>query len=196
MTKTLIGLGLILLIWLINGIYIIQGIKNKVRSEVYMHCGLGLFFSLAVILSVWGKLKFLWSAHYDWLATIGLILYLPAFILVMASLVSLKHQGKSRGTDMTATTVMIRSGIYRLIRQPMTLGLAIWSIGLILILQSLAALTIGLLAIFCFFQSARLESKFNQEKFGAAYIEYMETVPRWNLFRGLRSIKEKKMDRR
>ncbi|MBN2244615.1 MAG: hypothetical protein JW755_02100 [Candidatus Aminicenantes bacterium] len=192
MIKTLIGLSLILLIWLVNGICIIQGIKNRVRCEVYMHSGLGLFFSLVVIASVWGKLKFLWQGHLGWLATIGLILYLPAFVLVLASLVSLKHQGKSRGPDMTATTVLIQSGIYRFIRQPMTLGLAIWSIALIFILQSLLALIIGLLAFLCFYQSARLESKFNLEKFGVPYLKYMESVPMWNFFRGIINIKEKK----
>lgn len=151
MTKYLIGLGLIIIIWIVNGICIIQGIKNRVRCEVYMHIGLGLFLSLVVLASLWGKLKLLWQGHFGWLATIGLILYIPSFFLVLASLISLKHRGKSRGADMTATTVLIQKGIYRIIRQPMTLGMAIWSIALILMLQSLGALIIGSLAFFASF---------------------------------------------
>jgi protein-S-isoprenylcysteine O-methyltransferase Ste14 len=157
-----------------------------------MHIGLGLFLSLVVLASVWGKLKLLWQGHFEWLATIGLILYIPAFFLVLASLISLKHQGKSRGADMTATTIHIQSGIYRLIRQPMTLGMAIWSFALILMLQSLASLIIGSLAFFCFLQAARLEKELNLKKFGAAYQDYMEKVPMWNLIQGIKNIKEKK----
>ena len=192
MTKTLIGAGLILLIWFVNGYCIIHGIKNRIRSEVFMHIGLGLFFSLVVIASVWGKLKLLWQFHFGWLAIIGLILYIPAFILVFSSLFTLKHQGKPEGHDMTATTTFIQGGVYRLVRQPMTLGMAIWSLALILMLQSLIALMIGLLAFFCFYQSARMESDLNREKFGASYLKYMETVPMWNLFKGIKNIEEKK----
>jgi len=191
MTNYLIGVALIILIWLVNGICIIQGIKSRLQSEVYMHLGLSLFFSLVVLASVWGKLKLLWQGHFGWLATIGLILYIPAFFLVLASLVSLKHQGKARGADITATTVLIRSGIYRLIRQPMTLGMAIWSIALILMLQSLVTLIIGSLAFFCFLQAARLEKELNLKKFGAAYQDYMNKVSMWNLFKGLKNIKGK-----
>lgn len=191
MTNYLIGVALIILIWLVNGICIIQGIKSRVRSEVYMHIGLGLFFSLVVLASIWGKLKLLWQGHFGWLATIGLILYIPSFILVLASLISLKHQGKSRGPDITATTTHIQSGIYRLIRQPMTLGMAIWSIALILMLQSLVTLIIGSLAFFCFLQAARLEKELNLKKFGAAYQDYMNKVPMWNLFEGLKTLSKK-----
>ena len=191
MTNYLIGVALIILIWLVNGICIIQGIKSRVRSEVYMHIGLGLFFSLVVLASVWGKLKLLWQGHFGWLATIGLILYIPAFFLVLSSLVSLKHKGKARGADMTATTVLIRSGIYRLIRQPMTLGMAIWSIALILMLQSLVTLIIGTLAFLSFLQSARREGEMNKEKFGTAYQDYIKKVPMWNFFKGLKNIKGK-----
>lgn len=192
MIKTLIGLGLILIIWIVNGYCIIHGIRNRVRCEVYMHIGLALFFTLVVLASIWGKLKLLWQGHFEWLATIGLILYIPSFILISASLIALKHQGKPKGPDMTDTTTLIQGGVYRLVRQPMTLGLAIWSIALILMLQSLVALIISLLAFLCFFQSARLESELNREKFGASYLKYMETVPMWNLFKGIKNIKGKK----
>ncbi|MBN1273058.1 MAG: isoprenylcysteine carboxylmethyltransferase family protein [Candidatus Aminicenantes bacterium] len=192
MTKSVIGAGLVLLIWLVNGYYIIQGIRNRVRCEVYMHIGLGLFFSQVVTASVWGNLKLLWSSHFDWLEIIGVILNFPAFILVLASLATLKHQGKPKGHDMTATTTLIQKGIYCLIRQPMTLGMAIWSLAQILMLQSLVSLIIGLLAFFCFFQSARLESELNKKKFGDAYLKYMESVPMWNLFRSMKNYKQLK----
>jgi len=191
MTKFVIGSGLIIILWLTNGVCIIQGVKNRIRSEVYMHFGLSLFFSLVVMAIIWGKLKLFWEGHFKLLATVGLILYIPAFSLVLASLISLKHQGKSRGPDITATTIHIQSGIYRLIRQPMTLGMAIWSFALILILQSLAALIIGSLAFFCFLQAARLEKELNLKKFGAAYQDYMNKVPMWNFFKGLKNIKGK-----
>jgi len=40
---------------------------------------------------------------------------------------ALKRKGKSATADFTATTALVETGIYGVIRQPMTLGMAIQS---------------------------------------------------------------------
>ncbi len=74
-------------IWIINGRWIIQAIKEHFTAEIYAHLSLGIFFTLLTL-------------------------------------------------ELT-------------IRQPITLGLAIWSIALILVFQSIPALILGLSSAFC-----------------------------------------------
>jgi protein-S-isoprenylcysteine O-methyltransferase Ste14 len=151
-----------------------------------MHIGLGIFFSLLALELTIG-IHGAWT-HFEifWLAVIGWILYIPSAILVFGSMIELKHKGKPKSTDLTATTTFIDSGIYRFFRQPMTLGAAIWSIALVLVFQSISALILGLVSLFCFWMSAKKESEYNIRKFGDVYKEYMEKVPMWNILKRMR----------
>jgi protein-S-isoprenylcysteine O-methyltransferase Ste14 len=151
-----------------------------------MHTGLGTFFSLLALELTIGR-GAAWS-HFKvtWLAVMGWILYIPSALLVIASMIQLKHKGKPKSTDFTDTTTFINSGIYRYIRQPMTLGLAIWSVALILVFQSVHAIILGLISLLCFWMAARKESNYNIRKFGDSYKEYMNHVPMWNIFKAFR----------
>jgi protein-S-isoprenylcysteine O-methyltransferase Ste14 len=174
------------IIWIINGMWLIQVIREHIASEIYMHIGLGIFFSLLALeitIGIHGP----WTRfEIFWLAVIGWILYIPSAILVFSPMIELKHEGKPKSADLTATTTFIDSGIYRFFRQPMTLGVAIWSIALILVFQSVPSVILGLVSLFCFWMSARKESEYNIRKFGDAYKEYMEKVPMWNFLKGMR----------
>jgi protein-S-isoprenylcysteine O-methyltransferase Ste14 len=100
---------------------------------------------------------------------------------------SCRHQkGKLKSADFTATNTFIDSGIYNFLRQPMTLGAAIWSIALVLVFQSILAVILGLVSLFCFWMSAKKESEYNIRKFGDTYKEYMKNVPMWNILKGMR----------
>jgi protein-S-isoprenylcysteine O-methyltransferase Ste14 len=173
------------IIWIVNGIWLIQAIKERLTSEIYMHTGLGIFFSLLALELTIG-LRGAWT-HFEisWLKVIGWILYIPSAILVFGSIIELKHKGKPKSADFTATTTFIDSGIYSFFRQPMTLGVAIWSIALILVFQSILAVILGSVSLFCFWMSAEKESEYNIRKFGDAYKEYMKKVPMWNILKGL-----------
>ena len=76
--------------------------------------------------------------------------------------------------------------MYGIIRQPITLGMTIWSIALILVFQSILSIILGTLSIFCFWMSARKEAEYNIKKLRDEYKEYMKKVPMWNIFKGLR----------
>jgi len=97
----------------------------------------------------------------------------------------LKHKGNPENGELDATTAFVDSSIYGIVRQPMTLGMAIWSIALVLVFQSLLSLLLGLVCVFCFWLSATKEAEHNISKFGEAYKEYMQRVPMWNVFSGL-----------
>jgi protein-S-isoprenylcysteine O-methyltransferase Ste14 len=183
--RYILCVGICAVIWIVNGRWIIQAVREHVTSEIYMHIGLGTFFSLLALELIIGKQGY-WT-HFEifWLAVIGWILYIPSAILVFGSMIELKHKGKPKSADFTATTTFIDAGIYSLFRQPMTLGMAIWSIALMLDFQSVLAVILGVVSVFCFWMSARKESEYNIKKFGDAYKEYMKQVPMWNIFKGL-----------
>jgi len=168
------------IIWIVNGLWLIQAIREHIASEIYMHIGLGLFFSLLAIELTIG-IHGAWT-HFEifWLAVIGWVLYIPSAILVFGSMIALKHKGKPKSADFTAATTFIDSGIYSFFRQPMTLGAAIGSVALVLDFQSILAVILGLVSLFCFWMSARKESEYNIRKFGDTYKEYMKKVPMWN----------------
>ncbi len=179
-------IGICAIIWIVNGIWLIQATREYIISEIFMHTGLGIFFSVLVIELTIGASEAWTHFGISWLAVIGWILYLPSAILVFGSMIDLKTKGKSNTSDFTATTAFINRGLYGRIRQPMTLGMAIWSVALILVFQSILAIILGFVSAFCFWMAARKESDHNIKKFGDAYIEYVKKVPMWNILRGLR----------
>lgn len=173
-------------IWIVNGRWLIQAVRERITSELYIHTGLGIFLTLLTlelslgVFELWTRLDILW------LQVIGFILYIPSAYLVGAPMYALKSKGRSESADIFHTTTLVDAGIYGIIRQPITLGLAIWSLALILVFQSILAVILGVLAIFCCWMSARAESEYNIKKFGDDYKEYMRRVPMWNIFKGLR----------
>lgn len=170
------------IIWIVNGICIIHAIRKKISSEFYMHTGLSIFFCVLVLeLTIgnngtWNRLGSLW------LQIIGFALYIPSGYLVISAIIALRQRGKSKGSDFTESTKIITEGLYGRIRQPMTLGLAIWSVGFMLVFQSVPAIILSIISIFCFWMAARKESNYNVRKFGDDYEEYMKKVPMWNFF--------------
>jgi len=183
--RYLIVIGLCAIIWFVNGYWLLHAARERIISEIYIHSGLGLFFSLLTLELALG-LAGAWM-HYElwWLEVLGLLLYLPAGILVFGSMLELKRKGRpNAGTsDFTATTTLIDTGLYGIIREPMTMGMAIWSVALVLAFQSLIALLLGALAFSCFWMAARTEDEYNIRKFGDNYKGYRQRVPLWNVFR-------------
>ncbi|MBN2214201.1 MAG: isoprenylcysteine carboxylmethyltransferase family protein [Bacteroidales bacterium] len=186
MTSTYLCIIICAIIWILNGICIVHSLKEQIVSEFYIHTGLGIFLSLLTLELTIGRNEAWKHIDIPWLAVAGWILYVPSAFLVAGSLIALKHKGKPKGADFTATTTFIDSGVYHYVRQPMTLGLAIWSVALILVFQSLPALILGLISLFFFRMAAIKESKYNIRKFGDTYTEYMKRVPMWNIFKYLK----------
>lgn len=159
-------------------------------TEVYMHTALGLFFTLMVCELTVGNAGGWRRSDMSWLSAVGFGLYIPSAILLALSLHDLKHKGKAIGGDPTASTALIEEGIYGVVRQPMTLGMAVWSFALMFVFQSLFSVILGISAVLLFWLSAISEFDRNVTKFGDAYIEYAKRVPMWNILRGMRAPKK------
>jgi protein-S-isoprenylcysteine O-methyltransferase Ste14 len=172
-------------VWIVNIKEMIHAVKNRMLSEIFIHAGLGLFFSIMIIewtlsaFDYWERLNILW------LKIIGFVLFLPSAYLEWTSHEMLKHEGNPERGKLDATTVFVDSGIYSIVRQPMTLGMAIWSFALILVFQSLLSLILGVACVLSFWLSAKIEGEHNISKFGEAYRDYIQKVPMWNVLSGL-----------
>ena len=171
------------IIWVIMLGVLIPEIRGKrIVSEVYGHFGMS-FLLTSLVLGL-GKVGERYNIFL--LKTIGFILFVIAVFFIVSPIIALKRKGRPNSKDFTTTTGLITTGIFQIVRHPMSLGMVIGSIGLILTFQSFISIILGLLAIFCLYMYSKKEDTFNTEQFGNDYEEYMGKVPMWNVFRGLK----------
>ena len=164
------------------GYWLVIASRRREAGEIYAAFGIGFYFTLIFWSDFWLKLRILP------LRIFGFILFIPAAFLVISSFVTLKSKGKP--TDIwESTTAIIDQGIYRLTRHPMFLGTAIWSAALVFVIQSVPAVILALLTIFCAWKASEKEEDVNINKFGNDYRQYMVNVPRWNIFKGIKNLK-------
>ena len=163
----------------------IGSIPKQKYFEIYAGCGIGICLTL-LILSLFGWFHTQTNTlAFQILRTIGSILYILAIIIGVISLATLRIKGKPE-IGIENTTIFIEKGIFKVIRHPLYLGLSFWSIGFIFLIQSIPSIILGIIALFCFLMAAKKEDKFNINKFGKSYREYMNSVPMWNVWKGIR----------
>ena len=161
--------------------WLVPMIRKRIIYEIYEACGLGSFFTILIFGhgGVGTQLNILA------LRIIGLIILVTGAFFVISAFIALKRKGKPE-TGWENTTVMINSNIFRIVRHPLYLGTTISAIGLMSLYQSIPSTTVGIVSIFCCWMASKKEDAFNIEKFGDSYKEYVEKVPMWNAFKGLR----------
>ena len=111
MYRYILTVGICAVIWLVNGRCIIQAVRDRVTSEIYMHIGLGIFFTLLTLELILGNASTWMRFDSWWLEIIGFLLFIPSGILVFGSMRELKHKGKSETGDFTNTTTLIDTGV-------------------------------------------------------------------------------------
>jgi protein-S-isoprenylcysteine O-methyltransferase Ste14 len=135
------------------------------------HGGTGLFFT-ALFLSL-GLEQSGDITDMVWLKIIGYILFIPGAILIASAIIAIKQ-----GT-------LSKTGISGMVRHPMYLGTALAAFALMLVFQSILSICLSIIAIVLLWIASTLEDQYNIERFGKSYREYMSSVPRWNVFKGL-----------
>jgi protein-S-isoprenylcysteine O-methyltransferase Ste14 len=161
-----------MVIWIVNGRWLVESIKKHVTSEIYTHIGLGVFLTLLALELTMG-IQGSWS-HFNvrWLGIIGWILYVPAAFFVFGAIATLQYKGNPV-EEMTETTMIITTGIYSIIRQPMTLGMFIWSIALILVFQSVVSIILCVPSALCFWIAARKDIGVKLHNFAFSYSAFI-----------------------
>jgi protein-S-isoprenylcysteine O-methyltransferase Ste14 len=162
--------------WLVPH-WLIPVIKRKFVCEVSEGVGMAIFITLITVGWLWI------GQQITWLAYIGLALYIPAALFVIPSFMYLKHKGTPKD-GWEDTTQLVDTGVYRITRHPMYFGSALFTLGVVLVQQSIISIIPGIIAVILFFIASKGEEKKLINKFGDAYKEYMRKVPFWPLMKG------------
>jgi len=158
-------------------------VRKRIMYEIFEACGLTCFFSI-LFLSNWEFGPCILP-----LRIIGFILYAPAVFFIVSAFINLSRKGKPKDA-WEQTTIIIDSGVFRIIRHPLYLGTALWAVGLMLVFQSVLSITLGIATIFCCWMASKTEDRFNTEKFGDEYRNYLRKVPMWNFVKGVWKLRE------
>jgi protein-S-isoprenylcysteine O-methyltransferase Ste14 len=94
--------------------------------------------------------------------------------------------GVAKGESYMKTTVLVDTGIYAIVRHPQ--GGTAWlliNLGVMLIAQHWSSVVLGLVSLVLVYADAFKADQYCIEKFGDAYRQYMERVPRVNFVAGI-----------
>jgi len=158
--------------------WLVPAIKARLVCEIYAHTGMATFFTLLVLsfgIPQTGNIS-----DILWLEITGFVLFIPSAFLIVSSFIALKHKGKAKTLAPSDPITLVDTGIYGIVRHPMHLGTAVWSVALILVFQSILSIVLGIIAISFLWMASKEEDKFNIKKLGGSYKEYMTRVPMWN----------------
>ena len=164
--------------------WVTGSIPGKRFYEIYAGSGIAICLTL-LLFGLFGwypprdDSSLLWAVH-----VAGTVLYWGSVVLVLLSILALARRGQPDGF-FERTTTLIDSGLFGVIRHPLYLGIALWSLGLVLKIQGILPSLAGTVALGCAWAASRKEEEFNLEKFGEGYAEYMTMVPAWNALKGL-----------
>lgn len=107
------------------------------------------------------------------LQIISWILLILSAYLAIAGVLLLKKKGKP-GHDIEATTVLVKSGIYKFIRHPLYLSLLLLGTGIVLKDPGILQLILGIINLAALYLTALIEEKEMIYRFGTAYSEYIK----------------------
>ena len=126
------------------------------------------------------------GANWDFVLYIGWAVF--AFSMVLGWLSRIAFEAKGRAPESESfihTSVVVESGVYAIVRHPMYLSGVLVIVSLVLISQHWLSLIFSIPVIIYFYISTWSEERSSVEKFGDSYRQYMQRVPRMNLFLGI-----------
>ena len=115
----------------------------------------------------------------------GWIVLMFSAVFGWLPILTFRRKGKVKGRGYIHTTVLVSSGIYRIIRHPQYFAGVLIGIALPMITQHLLVAILGLIVVVTNYLNTYDEEKKCIEKFGEEYKQYMENVPRMNFFLGI-----------
>ena len=112
------------------------------------------------------------------LNTVGQTLLVIAVIWVLVAQVHMQKSWRI-GIDEDIKTELIQTGLFKLSRNPIFLGMRVMLLGLFLVLPSAATLVILFVGDLLIQIQVRLEEEFLTRTHGKAYLAYQKQVRRW-----------------
>jgi protein-S-isoprenylcysteine O-methyltransferase Ste14 len=126
-----------------------------------------IYLLILLNIQVWFQDPFSLHQIISWI-----LLILSAYV-GLAGFLLLKRRGKST-RNFENTTILVKSGVYSLIRHPLYFSLFLLGTGVMMKDPDLPALILGVINLVAVYLTAMTEEKEMIEKFGESYREYMK----------------------
>lgn len=112
------------------------------------------------------------------LPTMGVVLLILAVVWVLIAQIHMQRSWRI-GIDEDIKTELIQTGLFKLSRNPIFLGMRIMLLGLFLILPNAATLVVLIAGDLLIQIQVRLEEEFLTRTHGKSYLAYQKQVRRW-----------------
>ena len=120
------------------------------------------------------------------LFVVGNVIVGMGILLITLAMATLRRKGNLEAEgDFTATTVVVKLGVYSIVRHPLYLGWLLMYPAAMLASQHWLIVILGVLGLVSIDQIARMADEQLVEKFGLDYETYMQQVPRLNILLGI-----------
>lgn len=126
-----------------------------------------IYLLILINLKVWFHDPFSLNQIISWI-----LLILSAYAGI-AGYMLLKVKGKSSG-NFENTTILVKAGIYSLIRHPLYLSLFLLGTGVMMKNPSVPALVLGAVNLVAVYFTSLIEEKEMEDKFGPEYRQYIK----------------------
>jgi protein-S-isoprenylcysteine O-methyltransferase Ste14 len=119
----------------------------------------------------------LYRFSFGWNDYVAHFCFLLGSILILVSLLNL---GKSTrfGLPIEETTFKTK-GLYQFSRNPMYLGIILWTFGAMIFILKFCIILLGVFSIVVYHYIIQAEEKFLEARFGDKYLEYKKKVRRY-----------------
>lgn len=109
---------------------------------------------------------------------IGVILLIVAVVWVLIAQIHMQKSWRI-GIDEDVKTDLVQTGLFKISRNPIFLGMRLMLLGLFLVLPSAASLVILIAGDLLIQIQVRLEEEFLTRTHGQTYLDYKQQVRRW-----------------
>lgn len=162
----------------------------KLGSSDSAHDYIGVLFRLALIATsivvivfafLPGLYKYLIPIFYlehPALPIVGIALLILAIVWVLIAQIHMQRSWRI-GIDEEVKTELIQTGLFKLSRNPIFLGMRIMLLGLFFVLPNAASLVVLIAGDLLIQIQVRLEEEFLMRTHGQAYLRYKTKVRRW-----------------
>lgn len=118
-----------------------------------------------------------WLQH-PWIRSTGVILLIASLVWIVLAQGQMGESWRI-GIDTDNKTKLVQTGVYRVSRNPIFLGMMVTLFGLFLVIPNAVTLLIFVLIVVLINIQVRLEEEYLKSSHGEDYVRYQRTVGRW-----------------
>lgn len=150
-------------------------------GKIYKLMVIGTWVSIAMFSFFPNYYKYLmplWYLDYEWLRITGCVLAVLAFIWIVIAQFQMGNSWRI-GVDYNNETTLVSSGLFKVSRNPIFLGVVLSYVGTFMIIPNVISFCIMVLTVVVLQVQVRLEEDYLVSVLGEEYLDYKNQVRRW-----------------